>query len=47
MVANSQGMMVSPYWFYQSFWDDLSTMDDPALVEQVMRYRIETPGSGS
>lgn len=42
-VANSQSVEVSPYWFYQSVWDDPSTADDPTLVEQVKRYGIEVP----
>jgi hypothetical protein len=46
-VAIDQGIEVSPYWFYQSVWDDPSTADDPTVLEQVKRYGIEVPGSGS
>jgi hypothetical protein len=46
-VAGDQDIEVSPNWFYQSVWDDASTADDPTLLEQVKRYGIEVPNSGS
>jgi hypothetical protein len=46
-VANRQDVGVSVYWFYQRVWDDSTTVDDPTFIEQVKRYGIEVPGSGS
>jgi hypothetical protein len=46
-AANRQDVDVSVYWFYQRVWDDPTTADDPTFIEQVKRYGIEVPCSGS